>query len=258
MMHTWGMTLKRALVTGASTGIGEATVRSLVASGWQVFATARRTSRLEKLRDETGCEIFAADLTSPAQVEQLVAAVGGPLGAVVHVAGGAIGTDRVEDGSVDVWRRMYEMNVLGTLDLTGRVLPLIREAGGGSLVFVTSTAAHGTYPGGAGYVAAKHAERQIPATLRLELAGEPIRVIEIAPGMVQTAEFSLNRLGSQESADNVYEGVDGPLVAEDIAEAIRWSLDAPDHMNVDLMVLRPVAQSSNTDVCRVPLRVKES
>lgn len=251
------MTQQRALVTGASTGIGEATVRSLIGSGWQVLASARRQDRLEALKEATGCEICAADLTDPADLDALAQVAGAQrLDAVVNVAGGALGTDRVEDADPAKWRRMFEINVMSALELTNRCLPFIRRAGGGSLVFVTSTAAHGTYPGGAGYVAAKHAERQIPATLRLELAGEPIRVIEIAPGMVHTPEFSLNRLGTQSAADSVYAGVEQPLTAEDVAESIRWSLDVPSHMNVDLMVLRPVAQSSNTAVCRTPLKVR--
>lgn len=248
---------KRALVSGASTGIGAATVRALIADGWQVLATARRAERLEALAAETGCEWAAADLTVPEEVEALVAAAAkAELTAVVHVAGGALGVDRVEDADLDRWRTMYERNVIGTVDLTRRTLPLLRSAGGGDVVFVTSTAGQATYPGGAGYVAAKHAEKQIATTLRLELGGEPIRVIEIAPGMVKTEEFSLNRLGSAEAADDVYAGVEEPLVAEDIAEAIRWSLGMPSHVNVDLMVVRPVAQSSNTAVARQPLRVK--
>ena len=251
------MTFKRALVTGASSGIGQATVRALAADGWRVLATARRAERLEALAAETGCEWVAADLTRPEDVDAVVdAAAADVLTAVVHVAGGALGTDRVDAADPELWRRMYELNVIATLNLTRRCLPLIRAAGSGSLVYLTSTAAHGTYPGGAGYVAAKHAERQIPTTLRLELAGEPIRVIEIAPGMVKTEGFSLTRLGSVEAADAVYEGVEAPLVAEDVAEAVRWSLGVPEHVNVDLMVLRPVAQSSNTTVARHPLVVK--
>ncbi|MDN5559210.1 MAG: SDR family oxidoreductase [Ruaniaceae bacterium] len=251
------MTFKRALVTGASSGIGEATVRALAADGWRVLATARRAGRLEALAAETGCEWVAADVTTPEDVDAVVeAAAAAELTAVVHVAGGALGIDRVDEADPDLWRRMFELNVIATLNLTRRCLPLVRAAGRGSLVFLTSTAAHGTYPGGAGYVAAKHAERQIATTLRLELGGEPIRVIEIAPGMVKTEGFSLTRLGSAEAADTVYEGVEAPLVAEDVAEAVRWSLGVPEHMNVDLMVLRPVAQSSHTTVARHPLAVK--
>ena len=145
---------------------------------------------------------------------------------------------------------MYDLNVLATLRITKALIPHLRQRGGGSLLFLTSTAAHDTYPGGAGYTAAKHAARMLPSTLRLELVGEPIRVIEIAPGMVKTEEFSLNRLGSEEAAENVYAGVDKPLLGEDVAEAIMWSLELPEHFNVDSMSIRPVAQASNTLVAR--------
>ena len=144
---------------------------------------------------------------------------------------------------------MFERNVLTALHCSRAFLPGMRERGG-DLVFLTSTAAHDTYPGGGGYVAAKHAERIIANTLRQELVGEPVRVIEIAPGMVRTEEFSLNRLGSQEAADRVYEGVAAPLVAEDVAEAIVWTLERPSHVNIDSMIVRPVAQATNTLVAR--------
>ena len=253
------MTSRRALVSGASSGIGRATVRALVADGWDVVATARRSDRLETLAEETGCEVFTADLTRDEDVAALAEFAGSAgLDAVVNVAGGALGVDRVDEADTERWKRMFDINVMATLNLTQACLPLVRRNGGGSLVFVTSTAAHGTYPGGGGYAAAKHAERQIATTLRLELAGEPIRVTEIAPGMVKTEEFSLVRLGDARAAEDVYAGVEGPLVASDVAEAIRWSLDAPLHGNVDLMVLRPVAQSTNTDVVRRQLAVKDA
>ena len=253
------MTSRRALVSGASSGIGRATVRVLVADGWDVVATARRTDRLETLAEETGCEVFTADLTRDEDVAALAEFAGSAgLDAVVNVAGGALGVDRIDEADTERWKRMFDINVMATLNLTQACLPLVRRNGGGSLVFVTSTAAHGTYPGGGGYAAAKHAERQIATTLRLELAGEPIRVTEIAPGMVKTEEFSLVRLGDARAAEEVYAGVEGPLVASDVAEAIRWSLDAPLHVNVDLMVLRPVAQSTNTDVVRRQLAVRDA
>ena len=253
------MTSRRALVSGASSGIGRATVRVLVADGWDVVATARRSDRLETLAEETGCEVFTADLTRDEDVAALAEFAGSAgLDAVVNVAGGALGVDRIDEADTERWKRMFDINVMATLKLTSACLPLLRRNGGGSLVFVTSTAAHGTYPGGGGYAAAKHAERQIATTLRLELAGEPIRVTEIAPGMVKTEEFSLVRLGDARAAEDVYAGVEGPLVASDVAEAIRWSLDAPLHVNVDLMVLRPVAQSTNTDVVRRQLAVKDA
>ncbi|WP_127128423.1 SDR family oxidoreductase [Georgenia sp. SYP-B2076] len=243
----------RALVTGASTGIGAATVRRLRAEGWDVLATARRTDRLAALAAETGCATHPADLTSPDDVAALAEHVRGtgPLRALVNNAGGAIGADPVEAGRAEDWQRMYEINVLTTLRLTQALLPTLRADGGGDVVVVTSTAAHDTYPGGAGYAAAKHAERMIPATLRLELVGQPIRVVEIAPGMVRTEEFSLNRLhGDADAAANVYAGVAEPLVADDVADAIVWTLTRPAHVNIDSLVIRPRAQASNTLVAR--------
>lgn len=242
---------KRVLVTGASTGIGAATVRRARKAGWEVLATARREDRLKALAEETGCEWFAADLTIDDEVAALAEkAKEFDIDSLVNNAGGARGVDKVEDGDLDNWQAMYDMNVLATLRLTKAIIPHFRQRGGGSLLFLTSTAAHGTYPGGAGYAAAKHAERMLPNTLRLELVGEPIRIIEIAPGMVKTEEFSLNRLGSEEAAENVYAGVDEPLLGEDVAEAIMWTLELPKHFNVDSMTIRPVAQASNTLVAR--------
>ncbi|CED91458.1 SDR family NAD(P)-dependent oxidoreductase [Actinomyces succiniciruminis] len=245
-------TSRRALVTGASTGIGAATVRLLRAHGWEVVATARRSERLAALSEETGCTWVAADLQQPADVARLVEQVqaGGPVDAVVNNAGGALGADPVAAGSVEEWATMYERNVLAALRVTQAFLPEMRERGG-DLVFLTSTAAHDTYPGGGGYVAAKHAERIIANTLRLELVGEPVRVIEIAPGMVATPEFSLNRYhGDRERAAAVYAGVAEPLVAEDIAECIVWALERPAHVNIDSLIVRPRAQASNTVVAR--------
>src|SRR5665647_1508952 len=175
----------------------------------------------------------------------------GPVHALVNNAGGAIGLDPVATGSVEDWRAMYEVNVLRTLRVTQALLPDLRASGRGDVVVLTSTAGYDTYPGGGGYVAAKHAERSIAATLRLELVGEPVRVVEVAPGMVQTEEFSLNRFGGDQArADAVYAGVDGPLVAEDVADAIVWCLTRPQHVNIDSLVIRPRAQASNTPVSR--------
>ncbi|MFY9263507.1 MAG: SDR family oxidoreductase [Arcanobacterium sp.] len=243
---------RRALVTGATSGIGEATVRALVADGYQVIATGRRVERLEKLSAELGCEIVAGDLSTDEGVAAVAeyALSGGPVDVLVNNAGGALGTDTVLEGKVNEWRRMYEINVIATLQLTQALLPQMIEHGG-DVVFISSTAGHGTYPGGGGYVAAKHAERQIPNTLRLELVGKPVRIIDIAPGMVKTAEFSLNRYhGDQEKADDVYAGVENPLLAEDIAEIVRWAVSLPAHVNIDTLIVRPVAQASNTLVAR--------
>lgn len=243
---------RRAVVTGASSGIGEAVVRALRAAGWDVVGVARRADRLVALDAEVGSASFAADLADEADVAALAAhlAATGDLHALVHVAGGARGTDRVESGRAEDWRWMFEVNVLSAQLLTAALLPLLRRgvaAGGGhaDAVFVTSTAAQTAYPGGAGYNAAKAGEAMLVHALRLELNGEPIRVVEIAPGMVRTEEFTLNRLGGDRSAaDDVYAGVEQPLVAADVADVIAYALAAPGHVNLDLVTMRPVAQSA--------------
>ncbi len=245
------MSRGRVVVTGASTGIGEATARRLVSEGFEVVAVARRHGRLRELSRDIGCEFFPADLTDQERIDKLVEflALGAPITALVNVAGGAIGTDAVADGKPEDWLAMYNMNVLATLRLTQALLPQLRQKGG-DVVFITSTAAHGPYKGGAGYTAAKHAELMIPRTLRLELVGEPVRIIEIAPGMVKTAEFSLNRLGSEDAAEQVYAGVDEPLLAEDIADIVAWTLTRPKHVNIDSVIVRPVVQADNSTVAR--------
>ena len=243
---------RRALVTGASTGIGAATVRLLRAHGWQVVATARRSERLRSLQEETGCAWVGADLQNSDDIDRLreeVLAAGG-VDAIVNNAGGALGVDPVAQADPAEWLTMYERNALAALRVTQAFLPGLREHGG-DVVFLTSTAAHDTYPGGAGYVGAKHAERIVANTLRLELVGEPVRVIEIAPGMVATEEFSLNRFhGDRRRAEAVYAGVAEPLVAEDVAECIAWALERPAHVNIDSLIVRPRAQASNTVLAR--------
>lgn len=258
------MQTRRAVVTGASTGIGEATARLLRERGWEVAAVARRAERLQALEAETGAVAFAADLTRAADVAALadwLAETGG-VHALVQVAGGARGMARVEDGDLDDWRWMYEANVIGTQRLVAALLPQLRAAadadGHADAVFVTSTAAQAAYPGGAGYNAAKAAESMLVHALRLELNGEPIRVVEIAPGMVRTEEFSLNRLGDRAAADEVYAGVEAPLVAEDVADVIAYALSAPGHVNLDLVTMRPVAQSAQHLLARGPLRTRQA
>jgi NADP-dependent 3-hydroxy acid dehydrogenase YdfG len=224
---------------------------------------ARRADRLAALEAETGAEVFAADLTAQADIDALAAwlADSGPVHALVHVAGGARGTDRVEDGLAEDWTWMFEVNVLSAQRLVAALMPQLRTAaaadGHADTLFVTSTAAQVAYPGGAGYNAAKAGESMLVRALRLELSGEPIRVVEIAPGMVQTPEFTLNRLaGDSAAADRVYEGVEAPLVAEDVADVIAYALGAPGHVNFDLVTMRPVAQSAQHVLARGPLRVR--
>lgn len=246
----------RVLVTGASTGIGWESVKTLQSRGWSVLATARREERLAALAKETGCRAFAADLTDASHVEALAewALKDGVVDAVVNNAGGALGTDSVLEAKPPRWRRMYEINVMSALQVTQAFLPQMLENGFGDLVFVTSTAGHETYPGGAGYTAAKHAEAMLPATLRLELVGKPIRIIEVMPGLVQTPEFSLNRLGSAAEAEAVYAGVDYPLQGCDIAEGIAWALSLPKHINIDQMKIKPVEQATSTLKVRLEKR----
>lgn len=244
---------KLAVVTGASSGIGAATVEVLRETGWQVIAVARRAERLEELAQRTGAIPFAADITIADDVASLAefVATRGPLHAVVNNAGGALGVESVAEADIDKWRWMYEVNVLGALRVTRALLPQLRASGRGDVLVLSSTAAHDTYPGGGGYVAAKHAERVIATTLRQELVGEPIRIMELAPGMVHTEEFSLTRFGGDsEQADAVYEGVAEPLVARDIAEIIGFMLNRPHHVNLDSVIVRPRAQATNTLVAR--------
>lgn len=237
---------KTAVVTGASSGIGWACGKALKESGWQVVAVARRQERLAKLAAEIECEYVVADLTDDAGIDAVVRHLDGRcVGALINNAGGAFGVDSIAEAVVERWQHMFNINVISTVKITRALLPGLREHGG-TVLFITSTAAHDTYPGGGGYAAAKHAERMIPLTMRQELVGEPVRVMEIAPGMVHTEEFSLNRLGSQEKADAVYAGVECPLVAEDIANAVAWCVNLPAHVNIDSMIIRPVEQGTNT------------
>lgn len=252
-------TTKRAVVTGGSSGIGAATVRALRAQGWDVVAVARRAERLEALAAETGCEIVVADVTNDDSVTQAVTSItaGGRVDVLVNNAGGALGLDRVDGADLGKWSAMYELNVVGTLRMTQALLPALRETAG-DIVFITSTAGHEPYEGGAGYVASKYGERVAARTLRLELVGEPLRVIEIAPGMVHTEEFSLVRFdGDAERAAGVYENVDRPLLAEDIAEAVRWTVTLPKHVNINTMIVRPVAQGGATKLAKGPLGFQE-
>lgn len=243
----------RAVVTGASSGIGAATVRDLRAQGWDVVAVARRADKLAALAEETGASTIVADLTDDEAVAAMAAEVlaGGPVHALVANAGAAYGTDTVAEASVEGWRDMFDINVLGVLRVVQAFLPALIESGRGDIVVMSSTAGHQAYEGGGGYVAAKHGTHSIAATLRLELAGEPVRVIEIAPGMVATDEFTLKRVGGDaERAGKVYEGVKNPLTAEDVADAVTWTLTRPHHFNVDLMVIRPIAQAAQHKVAR--------
>ncbi|MEU4336887.1 SDR family oxidoreductase [Micromonospora lupini] len=249
-----------AIVTGASSGIGAATVRRLAAEGFHVLAAARRADRLAELVAEittAGGQATAVtcDVTSDESVAGLAEAAArapGPVTLLVNNAGGARGLDPVESGSVADWQWMYDVNVLGTLRVTQALLPALEASGSGTVVVVSSTAGLTVYEGGGGYTAAKHAQTAIAGTLRLELCGRPLRVIEIDPGMVKTDEFGLVRFeGDAERAAAVYAGVPGPLVAEDVADCIAWCATRPEHVNIDRLVVRPRAQAAQHKVHRV-------
>jgi NADP-dependent 3-hydroxy acid dehydrogenase YdfG len=240
------------LITGASSGIGAATARALAAEGYDVLCAARRTDRISALAEEIGGRAITCDVTSPESVAGLADAVGDTLHVLVNNAGGAFGFGSVAEVDPEDWRRMYDVNVLGLLHVTQALLPALRASGDGLIVNVGSTAGRVAYEGGAGYTAAKHGTQVVTETLRLELYDQPVRVCEIAPGMVRTDEFALTRFaGDREKADAVYAGVPDPLTAEDIADIVAWVATRPAHVDIDEIVVRPRAQAAQHKVHRV-------
>jgi NADP-dependent 3-hydroxy acid dehydrogenase YdfG len=248
-----------AVVTGASSGIGAATARHLARAGFHVFCAARRQDRIEELAAEIGGTAVACDVTSESSVTALADTVGGRLDVLVNNAGGAFGSTPVAEADSDEWRRMYEVNVIGLMQVTRALLPALVASGAGVILNVGSTAGRIAYEGGAGYTAAKHGTQVVTETLRLELWDQPVRVCEIAPGMVKTDEFALVRYdGDQEKADAVYAGVPEPLTADDVADAITWMVTRPSHVNIDELVIKPRAQAAQHKVHRVPQLVEGS
>jgi len=249
-----------AVVTGASSGIGAATARRLAAEGFAVVAAARRVDRLAGLAKEIeaagGTAVpVAVDVTSDDDVAALagtVADLPGHLHLLVNNAGGAHGSEYVEAADLTDWQLMYDVNVLGTVRVTRALLPALVDSGAGTIVIISSTAGLVVYEGGGGYAAAKHAETAVAGTLRLELNGRPVRVVEIDPGMVRTDEFALVRFdGDAARAEAVYRGVAEPLVADDVADCVAWCATRPHHVNVDRLVVRPLAQAAQHKVHRV-------
>ncbi len=249
-----------AVVTGASSGIGAATARRLAADGFHVVAAARRGDRLAELVAEIASAGGAAtavptDVISDADAAALATAVsdlGGRVELLVNIAGGAHGADTVANASPDDWQWMFDVNVLGTLRITQALLPALIASGRGTVIVMGSTAGTIVYETGGGYAAAKHALTALTGTLRLELCGEPVRVIEIDPGMVKTDEFAMVRFGGDAAkAAAVYAGVAEPLVADDIADCVSWCATRPHHVNIDKLVVRPLAQAAQHKVHRV-------
>lgn len=250
-----------AVVTGASSGIGAATARRLAREGFHVVAAARRTERINDLSSSLAEQGLAAtpitcDVRSDADVARLAEAVAelGPVTVLVNNAGGALGLDPIAEANVADWQWMYDVNVLGTLRVTQALLPALDASGRGTVVIISSTAGLIVYEGGGGYTAAKHAQTALAETLRLELCGRPIRVVEIDPGLVRTEEFGLVRFrGDKEKAEAPYRGVAEPLVADDVADCVAWVTTRPHHVNIDRLVVRPLAQAAQHKVHRGPL-----
>ncbi|ONI66910.1 oxidoreductase [Kribbella sp. ALI-6-A] len=240
-----------AVVTGASSGIGAATARHLAAAGFEVVCAARRLDRIEELAKEIDGRAVQCDVTSAEDVAALTVAAGERVGLLVNNAGGAFGFEPVADADLDAWRRMYEVNVIGVAAVTKSLLPAL-IAGRGTIVVMGSTAGQVAYEGGGGYVAAKHAVKAVVDTLRLELFDQPVRVCEIAPGMVKSEGFALTRFdGDQDKAEAVYAGVAEPLTSDDIAEIVTWVASRPPHVNIDRLTVRPRAQAAQHKVHRV-------
>jgi NADP-dependent 3-hydroxy acid dehydrogenase YdfG len=245
-----------AVVTGASSGIGAASAIGLAAAGYRVVLTARRADRLAHVAAQIAnsggsAVVHELDVTDRPAVDALAESLD-RCDVLLANAGGAVGADTIANSSPDDWQAMYNVNVLGTLNVAQALLPKLIASGAGTVVLMSSTAGMISYEGGGGYVVAKHGTHAFAETLRLEQFDQPIRVIEIAPGMVKTAEFAVNRFrGDADKAAAVYAGVAEPLTDTDVADAVVWSVTRPAHVNVDLMVLRPRAQAAQHKVHRV-------
>ena len=250
---------KIAVVTGASSGIGAATALLLAENGYQVIAGARRIERLKELAAKNkAIEICQLDVTDQSSVDAFVKQINGrEVDVLINNAGGAFDSSSVLESDPEIWKNSFDVNVVGSVRMTKAIAPSMIKVSKGHIVVMSSTAAYVAYENGGSYIAAKFAERSLANTLRLELNGTPIRITEIAPGMVKTEEFALNRNGGDVAkASKVYEGVDNPLTAEDIAESIRWSVMLPEHVNIDSLTIRPVAQAAAHKVYRSKLHDK--
>jgi NADP-dependent 3-hydroxy acid dehydrogenase YdfG len=247
-----------ALVTGATSGIGRATARHLVSDGWKVFAAARRTEKLDSLAQE--CEhlsgtliAVATDVTDDDSIDALYETVQsqGGIDTLLNIAGGAMGAEPIAEAEISDWEWMIETNVLGSLRVIKKFLPMLRAHGEGTILNLTSTAGTVAYEGGAGYNAAKFGQHAMTGALRLEEAEHNIRVIEVLPGLVKTDEFALKRMrGDESKAANVYAGVAKPLTAEDVADVCAYAVNLPHHINLDEIVMRPVKQAAQHKLIR--------
>jgi NADP-dependent 3-hydroxy acid dehydrogenase YdfG len=240
--------VRTAVITGASSGIGEQTALRLADEGFNVVLGARRIDRIEEIARKCGGRGLPVDVTDESSIDQFVAAIDSA-DVLVNNAGLAAGLDPIAELPDESMTVMFETNVLGLIRVTRALLPKLIASGRGHIVNLGSIAGFEVYPGGGGYTASKHAVRAISRTLRLELLGEPVRVTEIAPGLVET-EFSVVRFaGDEEKAGKLYEGLT-PLTGADIADCIAWAVTRPPHVNIDELVVRPIAQATARDISR--------
>jgi hypothetical protein len=246
--ETAGSKRPLAVVTGASAGIGEATARRLAKEGYRLLLGARRSEQIDRVASDLGAQAKVLDVSDESSVAEFCSlATDAQL--LVNNAGGARGADPIGRADSDDWRWMWEVNVLGLMQMTRALLPALEGSGRGHIINISSTAGIEVYEGGAGYTGAKHAVHAISQTLRLELSGRPVRVTEVCPGMVQT-DFAINRFrGDQERAGTVYRGVT-PLTAEDVADVVAFAATRPPHVNLDQIVMRPLQQASAYKVTR--------
>lgn len=237
-----------AVVTGASSGIGAATARHLAAAGYDLILGARRMDKLQAVAEPLGAKALALDVTDAQSVEAFCAQIQS-VHVLVNNAGGALGVETVAESVDDKWERMYDTNVLGTMRMVRGLLPKMEASGAGHIIVIGSVAGIEVYPGGGGYTAAKHAVKAVTETLRVELVGKPVRVTEIAPGLVET-EFSIVRFGGDtDRAKKPYLGMT-PLTADDVADAIVWAVTRPAHVNIDTLVIKPLDQATATLIHR--------
>ncbi len=239
-----------AVVTGASSGIGAATAKHLAAAGYDLILGARRMDKLQAVAEQTGAKVLLLDVTDAKSVEAFCEQIA-TVNVLVNNAGGALGAETIADAIDENWERMYDTNVLGTMRMVRGLLPKLEASGVGHIVVIGSVAGIEVYPGGGGYTAAKHAVKAVTETLRVELVGRPVRITEVAPGLVET-EFSLVRFGGDtEKAKKPYLGMT-PLTADDIADAIVWAVTRPAHVNIDTLVIKPLDQATATLIHRTP------
>ena len=232
------------LITGASSGIGEACARAFVAAGRKVILCARRKDRLEALARELGSQalVLELDVRDAAAVEKALHPLAHEVDTLVNNAGLARGREPLQQGTVAHWNEMIDTNIRGVLQVTRALLPAMIGKKRGHIVMMGSVAGHWNYPDGNVYCATKSAVRSLTECLRMDLLGTGIRVTEVSPGMVKT-DFSLIRFGDEKRAKAVYEGVD-PLQPSDVADAVLWACQRPAHVNIQEIVLYPTAQAS--------------